>query len=88
MVSGQHLPQMGPARLGDGVVLPQPPVGGGLFFALLQVPGGGDPVNGGIGKDDTQGTVAAGLQKRGELSDVVLLFPKEEENEKLREGLF
>ena len=88
MVSGQHLPQMGPARLGDGVVLPQPPVRGGLFFALLQVPGGGDPVNGGIGKDDTQGTVAAGLQKGGELPDVALLFPKEEEDEKLREGLF
>lgn len=88
MVSGQHLPQMGPARLGDGVVLPQPPVGGGLFFALFQVAGGGDPVNGGIRKDDTQGTVAAGLQKRGELPDVVLLFPKEKEDEELREGLF
>ena len=88
MVGGQHLLQMGPARRGDGVVLPQPPVGGGLFFAPRQVSGGGDPVNGGIGKDDTQGTVAAGLQQGGELSDVVLLFPKEEEDEKLREGLF
>ena len=88
MVGGQHLLQMGPARRGDGVVLPQPPVGGGLFFALRQVSGGGDPVNGGIGKDDTQGTVAAGLQKGGELPDVALLFPKEEEDEKLREGLF
>ena len=88
MVGGQHLLQMGPARRGDGVVLPQPPVGGGLFFTFLQVPGGGDPVNGGIGKNDTQGTVAAGLQQGREFPDVVLPLSKEEEDEQLGEGLF
>ena len=88
MVGGQHLLQMGPACRGDGVVLPQPPVGGGLFFALLQVSGGGDPVNGGIGKDDTQGTVAAGLQQGGEFPDVVLPLSEEEEDEQLCEGFF
>jgi len=88
VVGGQHLLQMGPARRGDGVVLPQPPVGGGLFFALRQVSGGGDPVNGGIGKDDTQGTVAAGLQQGGEFPDVVLPLSEEEEDEQLCEGFF
>lgn len=88
MVSGQHLLQMGPARLGDGVVLPQPPIRGGLFFALFQVAGGGDSVNGGIGKDDTQGTVAAGLQQGGEFPDVVLPLSEEEEDEQFCKGLF
>ena len=79
---------MGPSFLGDLIVLSQPPVRGGFLFCLLQVARLGDAVNGRIGEDDGQNTVAASFQQGGEFPDVVFLLGEEEEDQKFGEGFF
>ena len=61
MVGLQQRPEVGPSFVGDLIVLPQPPVGGGFLFGLSQIARLGDPVVGRLGEDDGEDPVAAGF---------------------------
>ena len=88
MVGLQQRPEVDPSFVGDLIVLPQPPVGGGFLFGLGQITRLGDPVDGRIGEDDGEDPVATGFQEIRQFADVVLLLGKEKEDQQLGQGFF